>query len=121
MTILFARFNGLTSMKTTSKLTSTFAVLTISVITANSAHAETYCKSVDQNGDATYTLAPDTGCNKKKSKAVGVRQFVAPAGTSTSTTNTESNKLATDLNNAPTAGSSAPAPSTNNPTAATTK
>lgn len=113
----FARFNGLTTMK----LTSTFAVLTISIITANSAHAEMYCKSVDQNGNATYTLAPDTGCNKKKSKTVGVRQFIAPAGTSTSTTNTESNKSATNSNNAPAAGSSAPVPSANNPAAATTQ
>ena len=57
----FARLNGLTSMK----LTSTLIVLACGAITMNSAHAEKYCKSVDQSGNTSYTLAPETGCNKK--------------------------------------------------------
>ena len=81
----FAQLNGMTSIK----LTSTLITLTLSVITANSAHAEKYCKSIDQNGNASYILAPATGC-KKKFKTVGVSQFkgmVTPV-----TTNIEQNK-----------------------------
>lgn len=81
----FAQLNGMTSIK----LTSTLITLTLSVITANAAHAEKYCKSIDQNGNASYILAPATGC-KKKFKTVGVSQF---KGTVTPvTTNTEQNK-----------------------------
>ena len=36
------------------------------------AHAEQYCKSIDRNGSVSYTLAPETGCNKKKFKTVSV-------------------------------------------------
>ncbi len=101
----FARLNGLTSMK----LTPTLMALAIGVITANSAHAEKYCKSVDQSGNASYTLAPATGC-KNKLKTVGISQFkpaVITANTA-ATTNTEQNKSTT-------APSSAPAtPTTNN-------
>lgn len=67
------------------KLTSTLIALTIGVITANSAHAEKYCKSVDQSGNASYTLAPETGCNKKKSKTVSVIQHTTQTTTVTST------------------------------------
>lgn len=67
------------------KLTSTLIALAIGVITANSAHAEKYCKSVDQSGNASYTLAPETGCNKKKSKTVSVLQRTTQTTTVTST------------------------------------
>jgi len=96
----FARLNGLTSMK----LTPTLMALAIGVITANSAHAEKYCKSVDQSGNASYTLAPATGC-KNKLKTVGVSQFkpaVISANTAAVTTNTEQNKSTTASSSAPT-------------------
>ncbi len=72
----FARLNGLTSMK----LTSTLIVLACGAITMNSAHAEKYCKSVDQSGNTSYTLAPETGCNKKF-KTVSVIQRVTTSVT----------------------------------------
>ena len=72
----FARLNGLTSMK----LTSTLIVLACGAITMNSAHAEKYCKSVDQSGNTSYTLAPETGCHKKF-KTVSVIQRVTTAVT----------------------------------------
>ena len=72
----FARLNGLTSMK----LTSTLIVLDCGAITMNSAHAEKYCKSVDQSGNTSYTLAPETGCNKKF-KTVSVIQRVTTSVT----------------------------------------
>ena len=111
---IFARFNGLSSMKHTS----TLIALTIGVITATSAaHAEKYCKSVDQNGNASYTLAPETGC-KKKFKTVGIRQFVAPTSAPTSPANTEQNKSTNNSGNAPAAVNPVTAPAANNmPTA----
>lgn len=103
----FARLNGLTSMK----LTPTLMALAIGVITANSAHAEKYCKSVDQSGNASYTLAPATGC-KNKFKTVGVSQFkptVVTANTAAvTTTNTEQSKSTTTSSSMPTT------PTTNN-------
>lgn len=108
----FARLEGRTSMK----LTPTLIVLAISVIAAHSAHAEKYCKSVDQSGNATYTLAPETGCNKKRSKTVGVHQFVAPVAISTSTANTESNNSASDTSTAPAVANPAPAAAVSNAT-----
>lgn len=103
----FARLNVLTSMK----LTPTLMALAIGVITANSAHAEKYCKSVDQSGNASYTLAPATGC-KNKLKTVGVSQFkpaVISANTAAVNTNTEH-----EQNKSTTASSSAPTTTTTN-------
>lgn len=79
----FARLNGLTSMK----LTSTLIVLACGAITMNSAHAEKYCKSVDQSGNTSYTLAPETGCNKKF-KTVSVIQRVTTSVTTPTPTPT---------------------------------
>lgn len=84
---IFARFNGLITMKFTPAI----MILTLGMIAGNSAHAEKYCKSVDESGNASYTLAPETGCNKNKFKTVAVRQFSAPATTPTTNT-TEANK-----------------------------
>ena len=76
---IFARFNGLITMKVTPAL----IVLTLGMISGNSAHAEKYCKSVDESGNASYIIAPSTGC-KKQFKTVGVSHFkAAPATIST--------------------------------------
>jgi hypothetical protein len=58
------------------------AIITISLSIAmlGTAHAEQYCKSVDKEGNATYTRAPDQGCSSKKYKTVAIhRQISTPA------------------------------------------
>jgi hypothetical protein len=60
-------------------LSSTVASLCISIIAINAAHAEQYCKSVDKDGNATYTLAPKKGCHAKKMKTVAVSHYITPA------------------------------------------
>ncbi|GAC1369740.1 MAG: hypothetical protein NVSMB40_02090 [Aquirhabdus sp.] len=65
------------------KLASALLIAALNVIATTSAHAEKYCKAIDQNGNASYTIAPETGC-KKKFKTVGVKQYrgtVSPAVT----------------------------------------
>lgn len=108
----FVQLNGLTSMK----ITSIFAALTISLTVANLAHAEKFCKSIDKDGNASYTTAPETGC-KKKFKTVGVSQYkgtVNPAVTAimeqSNPTHGADNAPTKANPAAPTTGNNAPTP-----------
>ncbi|MBC7750663.1 MAG: hypothetical protein H7Z73_02945 [Candidatus Saccharibacteria bacterium] len=85
----FARFNGLTSITLTPML----ITLIMGMVTTNSAHAEQYCKSVDQSGNASYTLAPESGCNKKKFKTIAVSHHITPQ-VATQTPNQQTEKSA---------------------------
>lgn len=51
--------------------------LSISLLTLGAAHAEQYCKSIDKDGNATYTLASDKGC--KKMKTVAISHHITPS------------------------------------------
>ncbi len=63
-----------------TQIFSTMAIsLSISLLTLGAAHAEQYCKSIDKDGNATYTLAPDKGCNAKKMKTVAISHHITPS------------------------------------------
>lgn len=109
---LFARLNGRMRMK----LNSTLITLAMGLMAATSAvHAEKYCKSVDQNGNASYTLAPESGC-KKQFKTVGIHKFMAPMA-APSTTVSSSTNINSQTNSAPTAPTTNPTTETNSNTA----
>jgi len=59
-------------------LSTTAISLSLGFMAFSSAHAEQYCKSVDKDGNATYTLAPDKGCNTKKMKTVAISHHITP-------------------------------------------
>jgi hypothetical protein len=102
----FAQVKGQTSMK----LIPTFIALAIGMITTLPAHAEKYCKSVDQSGNASYTLAPENGC-KKKFKTVGISQFkvtTTTPTTNTTQTSTTTTTSTTEKNNTPVVVTPAP-------------
>ncbi len=62
-----------------SQLISMFVfTLGLCVTSISVVHAEQYCKSVDSSGSVSYTLAPETGCNKKKFKTVSVSRHITP-------------------------------------------
>jgi hypothetical protein len=63
----------------TSFLSSATMCLSISLMIIGVAHAEQYCKSVDKDGNATYTLAPKNGCHAKKMKTVAIHHYIMPA------------------------------------------
>lgn len=60
-------------------LSTTAISLSLGFMAFSSAHAEQYCKSVDKDGNATYTLAPDKGCNTKKMKTVAISHHITPS------------------------------------------
>jgi hypothetical protein len=63
------------AMQTFSKaiLMTTMGIAMISPV-----HAEQYCKSVDKDGNATYTRAPDQGCSSKKLKTIAIHRLPSP-------------------------------------------
>ena len=117
----------------TSHKASIIMSLSISLMTISTAHAEQYCKSVDKDGNATYTLAPDKGCNAKKMKTVAISHHItpnsSPAKTDSATT-PPNTSAATATSSSPTATttstpttsatSSTPAAITSTPAATTT-
>lgn len=112
----FARFNGLTSIT----LTPMIVTFIISIVTTHPAHAEQYCKSVDQNGNASYILAPESGCNKKKFKTIAVSHHITPqvaAQTTNQQTDKSADKAPAGVQTTPTATAATTAATT--PSAAT--
>lgn len=62
----------------TQFLSSTTIIFSLGLIAISTAHAEQYCKSVDKAGNATYTLAPTTGCSSKKYKTIAIHHHISP-------------------------------------------
>jgi len=100
-------------------LSLTTVSLSISLMSLGAAHAEQYCKSLDKDGNATYTLASDKGCKKMKTIAIShhtpsttpkpeAAKTTATAAAATAQTNT------TPASSAPanTGTSTTPAPTT---------
>lgn len=95
------------------------------------AHAEQYCKSLDKDGNATYTLASDKGC--KKMKTVAISHHITPNATpkpeaakttstaTAATAQTNTAQTSTAPANTGTATATAPAPAPTTPNANTPK
>jgi hypothetical protein len=90
----FTLFNKIVQGRTTQLFSMSVLALSIGITSIGIAHAEQYCKSIDNNGSASYTLAPETGCNKKKFKTVSVSHHFTPASPETVKANTSTDKAA---------------------------
>jgi len=75
----FTLFNKMSHGRTAPSFSMSILVLSLCTTSIGVAHAEQYCKSIDSNGSVSYTLAPETGCNKKKFKTVSVSHHITPA------------------------------------------
>jgi hypothetical protein len=98
----------------TSFLSSSTMCLGISLMIIGVVHAEQYCKSVDKDGNATYTLASKNGCHAKKMKTVAIHHFIMPAVPATPNTQKPTDVKPTELKSNPTQEKS---PSTSAPVA----
>ena len=94
-------------------LSLTTVSVTISLMTFGAAHAEQYCKSLDKDGNATYTLAPDKGCNVKKMKTVAINHHITPSSsTAPKPEAAKTNSTEATTATAPTTTGTATAPAT---------
>jgi hypothetical protein len=64
--------------KTGHHFAAVLGLAAMATMATTAAHAEQFCKSVDATGATSYVLAPATGCNKKKFKAVSVSHHITP-------------------------------------------
>ncbi|WP_410211582.1 hypothetical protein [Aquirhabdus sp.] len=80
----FTLFNKMSHGRAAQFFSMSVLVLSLCTTSIGVAHAEQYCKSIDSNGSVSYTLAPETGCNKKKFKTVSVSHHITPVPSVTS-------------------------------------
>ncbi len=86
-----------TSGKSAALQTFPTAILmtTLFIATLSHAHAEQYCKSVDKDGNATYTLATDRGCSSKKIKTIAIHR--PPSSVTVPVVTAKSDAVKTDI------------------------
>ncbi len=95
--------------------------ISISLMAFGAAHAEQYCKSIDKDGNATYTLAPDKGCNAKKMKTVAISHHITPSSPAApKAEGAKTNSTEATIATTPTTTGTAVAPPTGTSTATTT-